>query len=304
MINFLQYRKFCFAFSFGLMLLGLLFYFHRGFVFGIDFTGGTEARVRFENPVDISRVRSSIERSLLWKEFAVQAVDGDRDFVVRITDTSSSVEKSIQTVFTENFAQDNPFKITSVEFVGPEAGAEVCYDALVGILLMLLFLALYIAWRQNFAYAIGATVALAHDALVVLVYYLVTGEKITLAVLMGVLAILGYSLNDTIVIFSRIQENYKLLRKDSFESVVNISINSTMTRTLLTSFTTLVSALSMYFIGGAALRDFSVTMVIGILFGTYSSIYLASPVMMFIHERFGQKNQVASADKPFGKKSY
>ncbi|MCK4517230.1 protein translocase subunit SecF, partial [Candidatus Babeliales bacterium] len=177
----------------------------------------------------------------------------------------------------------NNFIIRSVEQVGAEAGKEVQWNAILSIVLALVGLLAYIAVRHRYAYAVGAVAALAHDLLVLLAFYLVFAWPISLNILAGILTVLGYSLNDTIVVFSRIRENALLHKGSSNEEIVNMSLNQTLRRTLLTSFTTLIAVLALFFLGGEVLRGFSVTMIIAIIVGTYSSIYIASPVALALN---------------------
>ncbi len=170
--------------------------------------------------------------------------------------------------------------VRNVEWVGAEVGKDIKWNALISVILSLLLIMLYVAVRSRYRYAVGAVVAIAHDMLAVLIYFLIFGEPISLHVLAAVLAILGYSLNDTIVIFSRIRENFAKMKGVSEEEIVNRSINQTLSRTLLTSFSTLLAVGSIFLFGGEALHGFSLAMLIGIVVGTYSSVYIASPVML------------------------
>lgn len=289
MIDFLKYRNVCFAFSFFLLLLGLLFFFIKGgFVYSIDFTGGSEIRLAFTKSVQIEDLRRSIN-SDLFGETKVQEVSGGKDFIINVAKYHESVEEILVKNINESIP-NNTVSVKSIEKVGPEAGSEVRYNAIIAVLLSLMAMGLYITLRQRYAFAVGAIAALAHDILVVLTFCLVTGEPISLIVLAAILTIVGYSINDTIIIFCRINDNLGLSKKMDGFQIVNYSLNQTLSRTLLTSFSTLLSMLSIYFFGGPALASFSKIMIIGIIFGTYSSIYIASPIMLLLNDQFKKYN--------------
>jgi preprotein translocase subunit SecF len=289
MIDFLKSRNVCFAFSFFLLLLGLLSFFIKGgFVYSIDFTGGSEIRLAFTESVQIEDLRRSVN-SDLFGETKIQEVAGGKDFIINVAKCDESVEE----ILVKNINQaipNNVVSIKSIEKVGPEAGSEVRYNAIIAVLLSLIAMGLYITFRQRYAFAVGAIAALAHDILVVLTFCLVTGEPISLIVLAAILTIVGYSINDTIIIFCRINDNLGLSKKMDGFQIVNYSLNQTLSRTLLTSFSTLLSMLSIYFFGGPALASFSKIMIIGIIFGTYSSIYIASPIMLLLNDQFKKYN--------------
>lgn len=289
MINFLKYRNVCLAFSFFLLLLGMLSFFTRGgFVYSIDFTGGSEIRLEFTESVQIEDLRRSLI-SEIFGETKVQEVSGGKDFIINVAKYDESVEEVLVKNINESIL-NNSVSIKSIEKVGPEAGSEVRYNAIIAVLLSLIAMGLYITFRQRYAFAIGAITALAHDILVVLTFCLVTGEPISLIVLAAILTIVGYSINDTIIIFCRINDNLGLSKKMDGFQIVNYSLNQTLSRTLLTSFSTLLSMMAIYFFGGPALASFSKIMIIGIVFGTYSSIYIASPIMLLLNDQFKKYN--------------
>lgn len=265
------------------LVAGVAGYFVKGgFKYHIDFAGGTELRVGFANPIDIASLRGVVEDKI-YKGAVLQSVGADnKQFLVRVGLDAQGGE-NIETHFKQEVSQafsGNELVIESIDRVGAEAGSEVRTNAVWAIVLSLLSLMAYLGFRFKFAYGVGAMVAVAHDVLAILVYFLFMGEPISLNVLAAILAMLGYSINDTIVIFSRIKENMTLLKGTNPVEIVNISINQTIRRTLLTSFATLLSVLALFFLGGEALHSISVAMLIGIVVGTYSSIYIASPVML------------------------
>ena len=280
MIQFLRYRHICYGFTATAFLGGLLYYLLiAGFHYHIDFAGGTELRLLFEKPVEIAQLRNHVKE----KDFSdamIQTLGIEkREYIVRVGLGEQDVEKR----FISNIAplfDENSMKVISVEHVGAEAGSEVKWNAFKAIMLSLLLLLLYLAVRMQYAYGVGAVLALAHDLLIVLLFLLITQQPISLSVLGAILAILGYSINDTIVIFSKIKENFISHKNESDEAVIDLSINQVMRRTVLTSFSTVLSVASLLLLGGEVLYSFSAVMLVGIIAGTYSSVYIASPVMM------------------------
>lgn len=291
--NNLQYRfdflKFRFIFllaSLGILAFGLIFYkVHRGFIYNIDFTGGAELRLSFEKPLEIGTLRSIISAGG-WKDAAIQSLGREnKSFLIRVPNTEASLENDITNTIKQNLAE-NPASVDNIELIGPEVGKDTTWNAIMAVLISLAILALYIALRSEYRYGMGATAALLHDILAVMVFILITGEPFSVHILASVLAVLGYSLNDTIVIFSKIRENMKKYSDIASEyDIVNLSINQTLVRTTLTSFATLLCSLALFFLGGETLRGLSLIFSIGVIVGTYSSIYIASAGMLY----FGSK---------------
>lgn len=280
MIDFLRYRWVCLFFSAALMVGGTALYFIKGgFRYHVDFQGGTQLRLEAHKPIEISRLRSTLEAKG-WHDAEVQSVGGEqREFLVSVGVDQEKVEERFKQHVLGDFAEE-ALTIQSVDSVGAAAGKEVTWNAMMAIFLSLLAILAYLAVTTKWSYGLGAIVALAHDLPAVLIVLLILNEPISLNVLAGVLSVLGYSINDTIVIFSRIRENIGLSSRNTAEEIVNISINQTLSRTLLTSFATLLSVTALLLLGGDALRGFAITLFVGIIIGTYSSIYVASPVML------------------------
>ncbi len=289
MIDFLKYRYWCLAVTIIFFGAGLIGYFQiGGFEYHIDFVGGTELHVAFEKPVHIDKFRKAARRKD-WKDLTIQSIGmakegGYTEFVVRMTDTTEGLDNRFQSDMKKEIP-GNKLTIPGISRVGAEVGRDIQWNSLVSVLLALLIILIYVAIRSEYRFAAGAVVAIAHDMLVVLISFLLMREQISVSVLAAILAILGYSLNDTIVIFSRVRENMKKLKGRSEDYIVNLSINQTMRRTLFTSLTTLFTVLAIYFLAGEALRGFALAMMIGIVAGTYSSVYIASPVMIAIGRR-------------------
>ena len=282
MVDFLKYKTTCFTLSLGLLFLGVIVYFGMGgFKYHIDFSGGAEINISFENSIDIGVLRKAIS-SEGWKDTVIQSIGrSGKNFIVKVGGTTSDKLENKFKSAVDKATPGNRMTVNHIERIGAAVGKDMKKNALIAIFLSLLLILLYISIRSKYGYAIGAVVAIAHDMLAVLVFLLILKEPISISVLAAILAILGYSLNDTIVIFNRVKENIKKLRGETLETIVNTSINQSLKRTLLTSFSTLIALGSFFVLGGETLKGFSLTMIIGVIVGTYSSIYIASPIMMF-----------------------
>ncbi len=279
--DFLKFRYAFFITSLAMLAFGVFFYYtQHGFVYHIDFTGGAEMRISFEKPLDIAELRAIITEGG-WKDAAIQSLGREnRSFLIRVGTTDNELEKAVTSSLKKALPENRAF-VDNVELIGPEVGKDTKWNAFKGVFLSLIILALYIAFRSQYRYGMGAIAALAHDILMVLLFLLVTSEPISVHILASVLAVLGYSLNDTIVIFSKIRENMKKYHGRATEyDIINLSINQTLIRTTLTSVATLLSILSLLFLGGETLRGLSLVMCVGIVVGTYSSIYIASAGML------------------------
>ncbi len=280
--DFLKYRYAWLAVSIAYVVIGVAIYFVKGgFSYHVDFTGGAEVRVSFEQSLDIGKLRG-IMTDRGWKDASIQSVGStNKDFIIRVGSLESDSEDKIKDDLKTGIP-DNKASVDNITWVGPEVGSETKTNAIIAILLAILILLLYIAARFELRFGLGAVVALAHDLLAIMAFLLISGEQISLQVLAAVLTILGYSMNDTIVIFSRIRENFAKMKGVSEYDLVNLSINQTLKRTMLTSFSTLLAVLSIFILGGETLRGLSLVMLVGIVVGTYSSMYIASPIMMMI----------------------
>ncbi len=292
MIDFLKYRYICLATSILFIGVGIFAYISRGgFEYHIDFVGGTELTINFEKPTSINDLRRGAQGAG-WKDLTIQSIgtaeaaSGNyHEFLVRMADTDDGLESRFSSDIGRALP-GNKMEVRGVSRVGADVGKDIQSNALWAIIWSLLIILLYVSFRSKYRYAAGAVVAIAHDMLAVLVIFLLLGEQISVPVLAAILAILGYSLNDTLVIFSRVRENLKKMKGASEVEVVNLSIQQSLARTMLTSITTLLTVLSIFFLGGEALHGFALAMMIGVVFGTYSSVYIASPVML----AFGKHN--------------
>lgn len=280
--NFIGNRKKARIFSITLILIGLgSLIIQGGPKLGIDFTGGTSLGLQFEKGVLIGDIRSAIA-GLGIGNAEIKNFGNSTDILIRVQEQETSgagITDAIKAELSKVFP-DNPFVERSKDSVGPKIGAELRRATVTSILLALVGMLIYITWRFEFKFAVAAIVALFHDVIITLGVFSILQLEITLPIIAAFLTIVGYSLNDTIVVFDRIRENLKVLRRDSYETIVNTSVNQSLTRTIVTSLTTLIVIVILYFFGGSVIHDFSFALIIGVLIGTYSSIFVASPIVV------------------------
>lgn len=285
MIDFLKYKYVCALFSVVLLGTVIFAYVVNGFRYSVDFTGGTQVLLKFQKPVSSDEVKEVLKKhdyeSCELREFSGNEV---LVRVQRFEADAQGVGERIKAAFQQEHP-DNEISILQADSVGPNVGESLKRNSIIALVIACLCMLLYIGLRFKFAFAVGAIVALIHDTMVILAAFLLFKVEFNPDVIAAILLILGYSVNDTIVIFSRIRENLVLLKGKPIENIVNISINETLRRTILTSFATLLVVASLIVLGGEALRNLSLALLIGIVFGTYSSIFIASPVMMLMYKR-------------------
>lgn len=255
-----------------------------GFVYSIEFTGGTQGVFKFDIPVRSSQIIDILEKhgwsGIITREF------GPHEILVRIKETANDVVglgERMRTVLEEELKTS--VKLLQIDSIGQGIGQALSWNSLKAIIIGLALMLVYLAWRfWSFSYGMGAVVALFHDAIAILLFFLLFDKEISVNVIAAILAILGYSVNDTIVIFAQIRQNIKTIKNMSLHQIANLSLNQTLRRTILTSFATLLVVIALIVFGGETLRDLSLALLIGIIFGTYSSIYIASPVMLALHK--------------------
>ncbi len=253
------------------------------FNYSVDFTGGAQVLLRFEQPADIQKIKTVLD-SESWQGATVREFD-EHEIMVRIKLDQVGKELGVIAEKMKSSLQaampDQTITILQSESVGPDVGESLRGKSMLAIVYASLAMLVYIWFRfWSFGYAIGAVIALIHDAFLMLAVFLFTGREISVNVIGAILTVIGYSVNDTIVIFSQIRDNMKRLSHESLANIVNVSINQTLRRTMLTSFSTGIAVLSMLVLGGEVLRDFMIALLVGVIVGTYSSIYIASPIMM------------------------
>jgi preprotein translocase SecF subunit len=278
--DFIGRRKRAFLFSAVLIGAGLIsLAIHGGPELSIDFKGGVLVQIKFDRQVTTEEVRSSLDR-IGYGDVEIQRFASGDEFIIRgpyepDKDVSGEMIGAVR-----RDMRDTAVDVRRVELVGPKIGSELAKRATLAVGIALLAILIYIAWRFEFRFAVAAVLTLLHDVLVTLGLFSLTGREISLAVIAAFLTIVGYSLNDTIVVFDRIREDLRKYHRKRYEEVVNASINETLSRTVITSVTTLVVILFLFFMGGEVLRDFSFALLIGVLVGTYSSVFVASPVLV------------------------
>lgn len=280
-INFMGVRNVAFGVTVLLTVLALFSMFHKGMNYGLDFTGGTLIELTYEKPADLTKVRNELVTAG-FHDAVVQSFGATTDLLVRMPGDDPLLGNKVAAALGQADT-DNPAVIKRVEFVGPQVGEELRDQGGLGMLMALGGIMLYLAFRFQWKFAVGAIVSLVHDVIVtmgVLSWFQITFD---LTVLAAVLAIIGYSLNDTIVVFDRVRENFRVLRKASLIENINISTTQTLLRTMATSISTLLAIAALLIFGGDNLWGFSIALFVGVLAGTYSSIYIANVVLIWLN---------------------
>lgn len=280
--DFIGKRYIAYAISTILVLLGILalVQISRGAAnMGIDFAGGTSTQVKFERPVDLGAVRQALSQSGIKDSEPQQFADG-RSVMVRLkrSTAEAGMAQQVQDALRAGIP-DNPFVVESSSEVGPAIGKDLQNKALLAIAISLAGIIVYIAWRFEFRFGVAATVATFHDVLAVLGIVFILNKEITLLIVTALLTIAGYSLTDTVVVYDRIRENLRARRKESLADTMNASINQVLNRTAMTSLTTILASGALFFLGGEVLHDFAFALSLGIVVGTYSSWFVASPLI-------------------------
>jgi len=279
-IDFLGKRKLAGMISGAVILAGLVsIVLHGGPLYSIDFEGGTEIQVLFTEATSVESVREALS-DIGYGDAAIRSFGNEDEFLIHVK-TSTKSEEQVNTI-REALASihGGSYEIRRLETVGPKIGKELKGDMISAVLIAMAGIVIYISIRFQFMYAIGALVALTHDVLITLGLFSLLNMEISLSVLAAFLFIVGYSLNDTIVVFDRVRENAKEKRHDSFLAVINLSLNQTLNRTVITSLTTLTVVLILLFFGGEVIKPFAFALTVGLVVGTYSSIFVASPVVL------------------------
>ena len=337
-IDFIGKRRICAVLSLTLLLASLLAIPLRGVRLGIDFAGGTEVQVLFEPgvAVDEGAVRSVVTACGVEDPSVIRYGEGESEYLIRFgsasrealdaalssggcsltdadraalaaaTDAAGAVDTTGEVVDRISFALANAVgavEVQRVEFVGPRVGGELRRDGLSALGIACLLILAYVAFRFSARFAPGAIVAIVHDLAITAGVFVILGMEFDLRVLAAMLAIMGYSLNDTIIIYDRIRENMELRTKHDLADVLNRSVNQTLSRTVLTSGTTLAAVLALLFLGGEVLRPFAIAMVIGIVVGTYSSVFIAAATLLWLEERYGPGAESAGRHERKGQRA-
>jgi len=274
-LDFLRFRFIALIASVSFILVSLATISIQQLQLGLDFTGGTLVEVGFSETVDPEEIRTYLEGKQI--DALVQAFGSDKDLLIKIP-SSENIENA--NIVIDSLQQQYSFQLRRSGFVGPQVGGELRDQGGLGLLAALLVMMIYIMFRFQYKFAIGAVVALFHDVLIVLGIFSMLRLEFDLSVLAALMAVIGYSLNDTIVVSDRIRENFRAKRKLNSEQVINRSLNNTLGRTLITSLTTLLVLFSLLFLGGEIIRNFAIALSIGVVVGTYSSIYVLTNVLL------------------------
>jgi len=287
-IKFMDYRNPTTVFSAVLLLLSIGSFIVNGMQYGLDFTGGTQIQVSYSEVPNLEDIRSTI-REAGYQNFEVVNFRTDRDVQIRIQETGSADLDQVTAAQATDIVlaalqanSDSDVEILGTGFIGAQVGEELREQGGLGMLVALIMIMIYFSLRFQYKFAVGAVAALAHDVTIVLGFFAFFGVDFDLTVLAAVLAVIGYSLNDTIVVFDRIRENFRILRKTDPIDVINYSITQTLDRTLITSGTTLLVLLALFLFGGEMIHGFATALIVGIVIGTYSSIYVASEILTYM----------------------
>lgn len=281
-----------------LVVASLIYLAVHGINYGIDFKGGTEIQVKFAQNVTIDQARQAVE-DLKLGEVGVQSIDQSNEFIIRFQGRQGASDKEtndilnadiakIRETITTTFAAQGP-DIRRVDTVGPQVGAELKRNGLLAVFYCLLVILIYVALRFDYKFAPGAVLCLFHDAVITLAIFVAVGKEVNVSILAAIMTLIGFSLNDTIVVFDRIRETDSQVHTKGFKFVINRSINEMLIRTLITSGTTFTSALCLYIFADGTVKDIAFSMCIGIFFGTYSSIYVAAPLVLVMEKLSGKK---------------
>ncbi len=282
-IDFMGQRKLAMVLSAAAILIALAAIVLRGLSFGIDFTGGTLVELGYPQAVELPVIRDALKADG-FEDATVQHFGTSRDVLVRLAprDDISSAELSDRAVTVLNATTAGTAELRRVEFVGPQVGEELTEDGGLAMLYALIGILIYVALRFEWRFAVGSIIALVHDVSITIGIFAFFQIEFDLPVLAAVLAVIGYSLNDTIVVYDRIRENFRKMRKGTAQEVINRSLNQTLSRTLVTSMTTLLVLLALFFMGGEIIHGFATALIIGVVVGTYSSIYVASTAVLML----------------------
>ncbi len=279
-INFVSKFKKANIASISIFILSIIFIFFKGLNYGIDFKGGTLIELRTETTIEASSIRDSLN-SMNLGDVNVKNFGKDGDYLIKVEqkDTNNNLIPRIKETLSSNLNTEVDFR--RVENVGPKVSAELLESSIIAISLALAAMLFYIWVRFEWQFSVGSIIALFHDVVITLGIFSILSLEINLSIIAAVLTIVGYSMNDTVVIYDRIRENLFKYTKISISDIANLSINETLSRTIITSVTTLLALVSIYILGGEILRGFSFAMILGVLIGTYSSIFVASPILKF-----------------------
>ncbi len=281
-IKFMAMRKLALVFSIAAILVSIFSVVTQGLNLGIDFTGGTLVEVGYQEPAELQKVRQALADNGFGDAMA-QHFGSSRDVLVRLAprdDISSAKLSNLAFAAIGNIA--SKAELRRVEFVGPQVGDELTEQGGLAMLYALIGILIYVAMRFEYRFAAGSVIALVHDVIITLGVFSLFQIEFDLPVLAAILAVIGYSLNDTIVVYDRIRENFRRMRKGTTEEIINVSLNQTLSRTLVTSLTTLLVLIALFIFGGEIIHGFAFALIVGVVIGTYSSVYVASSAVLYL----------------------
>ena len=280
-INFMRFRKIAITISLVMFVGSIGSIFMKGLSLGLDFSGGTLVEIQYEDSVDLQEIRGVLSENG-YEDFQVVNFGSSLDVLIKIADQpgNSSLGDQIFTLLSSNSFEG---ELKRIEFVGPQIGSELRDQGGLGMLVALGMILLYVAFRFQYKFALGAVAALGHDVVIILGLFSIFAWDFDLSVLAALLAVIGYSLNDSIVVSDRIRENFRSERALGSEDLINLSLNQTLSRTVITSLTTLLVLFALFFFGGEAVRGFSLGLIIGVLIGTYSSLYIVTTILISLN---------------------
>ena len=280
-INFMRFRKIAITISLVMFVGSIGSIFMKGLSLGLDFSGGTLVEIQYEDSVDLQEIRGVLSENG-YEDFQVVNFGSSLDVLIKIADQpgNSSLGDQIFALLSSNSFEG---ELKRIEFVGPQIGSELRDQGGLGMLVALGMILLYVAFRFQYKFALGAVAALGHDVVIILGLFSIFAWDFDLSVLAALLAVIGYSLNDSIVVSDRIRENFRSERALDSEDLINLSLNQTLSRTVITSLTTLLVLFALFFFGGDAVRGFSLGLIIGVLIGTYSSLYIVTTILISLN---------------------
>ena len=291
-IPFMRYRRFAYVFSSLIVAAALAWFFIKGPHYSVDFTGGTLLQIRTSEAVHPDQMRAALQSEGIDAELQQMTGENTNEYLVRFR-TNGDPVAVVQNAITKHLPGVK-MELRGNQTVGPKVGADLRQKAIMAILTSLGAILLYVGIRYEFKFALGGVAALFHDVLVTLGFLMFTGREVSLTVVAALLTIAGYSINDTIVVFDRIRERSKALRKEKHSRVMDIAVNETLSRTVITAFTVFLAALALFIWGGDVLRDFSFAMLVGVVFGTYSSVFVASAMALDIWINIDRRKGVSA----------
>jgi len=293
-IDFLKIRKHAYIASTILVLASIILMFTKGFNLGLDFTGGTAIQIKFKEPITSAELRKTLATVNLQDALIQEVGKGTNEFEIRVgvkKGSSSEILAKVKKALNEKYK--GKYEIRKVEFIGSIVGEELRKASIYSIVAVMFAILLYVGYRFEPIFAIAAVIPLFHDSIITLGFFSLLGEEVNLSVIAAILTVIGYSLNDTIIVFDRIRENMRLRGRKNLVDLINQSINENLSRTVITSGTTLFSVIALYLFGGESLKGFSLALIIGIIVGTYSSVYVAAPIVIEL-ERYIKSKKLAS----------